>query len=379
MPGISLETIHANHGFAGSDFVQSKAMPFNEAAVYFSTLPSWLNYTGLKVDAFSNPNNVGASWQKPERLYCHLDGVRISTAFDFSANESIAPRSVLIQENPAFFVDDVGDATAEDIHSRFVAPLSRLMAFASENTAKLDRYRLFAKADEDGNTARFDWLYSPSTKTKAKSVDPLFTLGDVPGGFEPFLKSWFTFTKDHPDFCSVFFSYGYEKHGFVETRFLFQMLAAECLVREETTDNKLMRPFEKLRAAFLKESPLSNTPHAAFTLPSAVQLAMPTLFAQFIKDRWGLVKDIVGTTEERFIEALFTTMEYVNQRGDQRTSVVRGSNLLWLTERLAAVLKISVLKRLDFTDKKINALVTSSAEMNHLTTIKAPWGTDGDD
>src|SRR5437588_7372650 len=47
MPGAAVETVRATHGFAGTDFVESDAMQFDGAAMYFSTLGAWLNFSGL--------------------------------------------------------------------------------------------------------------------------------------------------------------------------------------------------------------------------------------------------------------------------------------------------------------------------------------------
>ena len=77
MPGISLETIHANHGYAGSDFVHSETMRFDGVLICFSTLSLWLGCSGLNVDLSSPGFDI--SWRQPPQISCN---VRRSQDFD---------------------------------------------------------------------------------------------------------------------------------------------------------------------------------------------------------------------------------------------------------------------------------------------------------
>jgi hypothetical protein len=381
MPGAAVETIHATHGFAGTDFVDSDAMPFDGAAMYFSTLGAWLNFSGLTFE--HDPKGMRVIWRRPEQLECKVDDAVISTTFAFSTKGGPLGGAITLEETPAFMLGAFGSATADDIHSRFFAPLSNLMTFASDGKSNLDRYTLYKSADKPGGSDQFDRLYSPAvTYNKSEShptaIDFLFSLNDVRERYEPFMQKWFTFVKTHPDFCKMFFSYGYEKHGFLETRFLFQMVSAECLVREENQDDATMKFFESMREAFLKTEALIKEPYATVAFPSAIQMAMPTLFGKLVNRQWPLVSEMVGTTEGRFTEALFATLEFVNTRGKQSQSAVGGTHLYWLLARLTAVLKICILKRLEFTDEKIKEIVNRNAQMNLLKTRKAPWKPDKD-
>jgi ApeA N-terminal domain 1 len=375
MPGISVETIHANQGYAGSEFVDSDAMLFDGASIYFSTLGAWLNYSGLKVD--HNPTGVVISWQQPRQLVCKVARASISTAFELDTKGGPLG-SISLDETPAFMVEEFGGLTANEVHSRFAGPLVTLMAFASDGRSVLDRYQLYKTKDNDVQQSHFDRLYAPVGKPAAsnpkRGCDLLFTVGDVADRFEPFMQRWFDFVSTHADFCSVFFSYGYEKHGFLEARFLFLMQAALCLLQDETPGGSdAIEPFETSRRSLLATGGLSNQPYANLAFPSAIQMAMPMLFAKLLSDHWGLIRSVVGTTEERFVRVLFSTFDYVLHRGTSAAEAARGTDILWLHQRLAAVLKICVLKQLEFSDEKIAEIVAGNAEMSHLKTLNHPW------
>ncbi len=374
MPGISLETIRANHGFAGSAFVDSDTMLFDEVSLNFTPLAEWLDYSGL--ERLPDPGGTGVTWHRPQQRDCKVLDATISTSFGLNITTDILPRTVSLEETPALMIHDFGHSTAADIHCRFVAPLSRLMTFVSEDTALLDRYRLYRLKEGETVPVQFDRLYSPIRSThKAKQLskpDLLFSLAQVPGDFESFLQSWFCFDEAHPDFCTMFFSYCYERSGFLESRFLFQMLAAECLAREAIHDARILSFFEHARSLLLRVG--GNEPYGPLAPPAATVMATPTLFATLINRHWSVIHEVVGTTEARFIEVLFETLDHVNNRGTQASDVVTGRNLYWLLERLAAVIKVCILKLLGFTDDKVTHVITANPKMAHLKLIKAPWG-----
>lgn len=374
MPGISLETIHANHGFAGTDYVDSDAMLFDSALLSFSPLAAWLGCSGLSVDYSANT----AHWIRPKSIRAIVAEAEISATFTNKVHSDLIPRFVSFEETPIVAIKDFGHATAREIQSRFVAPLSRLMTFASGNTSSIERYTLRINADsEEAESSRFERLYSPAEAPEKDRVRAgsslLFTLDGVPGGFESFLQTWFRFVETHRDFCAVYFSYGYERHGYLERRFLFQMLAAGCLVREGNLEDPALKAFEEFRDSFSTAELLATQPYAALALPTAFELAMPTLFAKFVDHHWHVIGEIVGVVPNRFVESLFATFNHVRRFGEEDANTIKGANLYWLLERLRAVITIGVLSRLGFADAKILEIIAENAEMAHLRTIKAPW------
>jgi len=373
MPGISLETICANHGFAGSDYVDSEAMLFDSALLSFSPLAAWLGYSGLSVDYSMNT----AHWVRPEPIRANVADAGISAAFTKKVHSDLISRVVSFEETPIVAIRDFGRATANEIHSRFVGPLLRLMVFVSGNTSSIDRYTLRITADNDADSSDFERLYSPfesPEKGGAKtSRSLLFALDDVPGGFESFLRTWFRFVETHRAFCAMFFSYGYEKHDYVERRFLLQMLATECFLKEERPQDPALKAFEDFRESFLNANLLLTEPYATLAMPSVIELAAPTLFAKSVDRHWPVICDVVGTTQNRFIETLFATFNHAKNYGERGANTLVGPNLYWLSERLKAVLTICVLRCLGFADEKILQIVAQNAEMAHLRAIKAPW------
>jgi len=373
MPGISLETIHAGEGFAGSELVPSKEMVFDGVSLSFSTLNSWLDLSGFKI----NHEDMTFSWSEPQTFTCDVVGAALNTSFDLDYR--VDRGSISLEEKSAFLIDNLRKETASNIHSRFTSPLASLLTLASDGRAKLDRYQLYVKLNENDRPSHFQRLYAVAIRETApeikSSFDMLFTVRDVKHRFEPFMQKWFDFTKTHPDFVTMFFSYCYETKGFVESRFLFRMLAAECLVREEIVDDPILNSFELLRKSVLQSKPFIQNPPTTLMFPSAIEIAMPVLFAKFISQHWHLVREVIGTSESQFVEVLFSTLAFVNNRGARGPAVVQGTNLLWLLERLTAAIKLCVLKRLEFSDEKILQIIDANAQMSHLKNLKAPWDT----
>ena len=260
----------------------------------------------------------------------------------------------------------------------FAGPLSTLLTFASDGQSELDRYQLYDHKDSHSPPSHFDRLYSPVSRiAKSKSLtqhDLLFGFSAIADRYERFMSLWFDFVKSHPSFYPIFFAHGYEKHGFVETRFLYLMQAAKCFLQDETPpDSDVVAPFAVLRKSLMSSHDQKLRSLDNLTFPSAIQMAMPTLFRKFVIENWHLVESVVGTDVEQFIKVLFATFEYVVQREGPSSDAARGVAILWLRQRLAAVLKICILKRLEFTDDRINEIVATNGEMSHLKTQNAPW------
>ena len=378
MSSAGVEKIHAN-AFAGSDFVESKEMPFDGVTLYFTTLQAWLGFTGMKFE--HGDNGIGVLWSTPESLECTVDDAHLATRFAFATKGGPLAGVVTLEETSAFSIGGFGCHIAKDIHNRFLGPLSNLMTFASDGNDNLDRYTLRRSSDKPGSSDHFDRLYSPAVKyeeppNRSRAVDLLFTLKDVRDRYEPFMQQWFAFVRSHPHFCTMFFSHGYEKHGFLESRFLFQMLAAECLVREESATDDALRAFEDSRQDFLAS--IADQPFAALAIPSAIQMAMPAMFAKFLNQHWALIREVAGTTEARFVETLYATLNYAQTLEKRSEFVVNGTPMYRLLERLTAVIKICVLKLLDFPDEQVQKIVNRNAQMGFVKGLKAPWQPDDD-
>ncbi len=373
MPGVSLETIHANHGYAGTSFVDSEATLFDGASLCFSTLSAWLNLSGLKI-AHRSQGGVDVSWDQPAQFICKISDATISTGFGLNSASGSTRGQISLEEIPEFSVGEFGALTAGQIHSRFVWPLVALMTFASDGPPSLDQFRLF----KDEKQSRFDRLYSPAVKPNEPQPttgrDLLFTRDDLADDFESFIRKWFAFVNANQQFCTVFFSQGYEKHGFLESRFMPLMQAAECLVLANVSDHsEILNPFEHAFQSLQASESLAKFPFAFATLPSATQIALPTLFAKLISDNWALVERVVGTAQDRFLKALFATFNQVMHRVTLSADAISGTGGYWLQARLAAVIKIVVLKQLEFSDTQIIEIIGRNAQLSHLTNSKIPW------
>ena len=372
MPGISVERIRANHGFAGDEHVDSVLTLFNAASVSFPTLGAWLKTSGLKVDV--EGEDVVARWHRPTKYECHVAGATIQTTAGLKTERGGKGGSISLHETQAFMVKGFGEKSANEIDSTYAGPLSKLVTFASDRPSQLDLFRFYKG---ENKTAQFNRIYSPagegSTSESNRDDDLLFTAADVPGGFEQFMKLWFEFVRGHPNFCRVFFLSGYDKKGFVETRFLLLMQAVECLLYDETPkESDDLKPFEKVRQTSFADNVFSQRPFAGVLIPTAFQMAMPSLFSKLVDENWELIEDVVGTSKEQFLNVLFGTFNYVMNRG-KHPDEVKGSNFFWLHQRLAAVVKICLLKLLQFSHDKIVSIIARNGEMRHLKSIAEPW------
>jgi len=374
--GIALETIHANYGFAGDEFIESAEELFDGAELHFRQLSTWFGYSGLKV---AYKPEVQVSWKSPPEYTCHLADASLRTAFGLTIKG--APPLVSLEENASLSISGLDRCTAADIDSRYAHPLRMLLTFASDKIAWPERYSLLRRGPGRAYPVRFDRLHAPVRLDKSGGQklpgNFLFLLRDVAARFETFIQSWLHFTETHPDFCSIFFNTCYEEHGFVESRFASVMQAFELLLQDEAAlDEETICKFEKVRTAALNSV---SAPSLAYTmsLPSAVELAMPTRVAKLMAEHWELIRGIVGTDAPHFIDRLFSTRNYVAHRGPLPIGVIAGADLYWLQQRVLAVIKVYVLGRLGFTQDAISEIVTRNPTMNHLKTVKAPWAPAG--
>ncbi|MFI5072656.1 MAG: hypothetical protein ACHP8A_17385 [Terriglobales bacterium] len=378
-PGIALETIRANHAFVGSSLIEAKEIEFDEAAVYFDDLAFWLNVSGLSTDMAAN--EVIARWHQHDPLESTVPGAEISTTSFFNHSSSGAPPSITMEEVPGLLIHLDTPLTHEKLHEEYVGALIRLMTFIADRPAEFNRYMLFSGNDEEPHRTRLDRIYAPmgyqnseerQTKSDARII---FTIRDIPGGFPVLIPAWFDFVKKHPDFCSMFFSYAYVDTGYVESRFLFRMLAAQLLAREEYPDDPILTGFEEFHKELIGPPDKSMRKLISLVLPSFSQLALPAMLSKLLDERWGVLEQIVSTEKLHFIESLFSTFDHVLNRGKPGSSAILGTNLYWLTERLTAVIKLCVLKSLGLTDEAIRKISATNPRLSHLKQSKQPWST----
>ncbi|MGH7134186.1 MAG: hypothetical protein ACREHD_00515 [Pirellulales bacterium] len=375
MPGLSLETLLAHHGFIGADFVPSIDTKFNEATVYFPTLSRWLNISGLEMMA--SPDVI-VKWHKHEPLKAEVRGGYVSTAFELSEAISPDPASISVVETPAFLVQCRESSSADEIHHGIVGPIAYLMTFAADKPSPISRYTLQLVDNED-EIKSFDRFYSPidepaSKKKGRRRNDPLFYLRDVPEGFSSFLPRWFAFVESHPDFCAMFFSYAYRGANYAESRFLFRMLAIQLLAKEQYSDDPVWSRMAEARSAALALDQLSGQPFPDFNIPSVPQMVSPTLVAKLLSEHWALIKSVVGTDGDSFLPTLFSTLDYVTTRLPlSNRAKTEWSDLVWLSERLSAAIKLIMLRILGFSDDRIVNIIATNGDLSHLRRIKQPW------
>jgi hypothetical protein len=382
MPGLALETIHSDFAFVGRVFVDSEDAKFEKASFSFSQLAEWFSFSGIAIKPEIAPDGTGAgmdlSYRFPQTLSCRAGGAKIATSFTFSAKSEQVPRAVSVQEFASLQVEDFGKATGREVNTRYFSPLLTLLMFASGATSELQKYELTGYAHGTDDPVEVNCLFSPPrTETKPSKTlmgfEFLFTLRDVADRFESFMQSWFAFEQKHKDFSTLFFSYDYSKHSFLETRFIFLMLAVQNFVRDEFGESTTVKDFDSLRADFLSQSLLRQQPQSSLVVPTEVELGLPTLLSDFLAKEWNIVEKVVGTTEEQFVEMLIATRHYVTHRGTKGSNVAGGARLYWLTERLSACMKLTLLRILGFSDEQIVDKRDNYSLFNHLATITSPW------
>ena len=235
LPGAALESIHGNRAFAGDSYVESPSTLFSAVSLGFTVLGPWLNRSGVTIEHGSPDFRL--SWSPPKLLECALPDAKLSVAFRLRTLGAPGA-SVSVEEAPSFRVVGFGESSDHEVHSRYVRPLAQLITFASDAYARIDQYSL--ELARGGLASTVNRLAPPVRTSDERSpmrpMDFLFTYDDISDRAEAFLNSWFRFVQAHPKFCRVFFSYAYDVRGFLETRFLFRMIAAQCLAAEMNKD-----------------------------------------------------------------------------------------------------------------------------------------------
>jgi hypothetical protein len=129
------------------------------------------------------------------------------------------------------------------------------------------------------------------------------------------------------------------------------------------------------RSLALASQNFHNEPFAILSMPSVSEMVTPILLARLFSDHWPLIKDIIGTDQDRLITTLFDTLHYVTNRiPPSPKTMVDGEDLVYLGERLFAAIKLIMLRTLGFTDEKLASMAAMRSPFIHLKAIKEPWG-----
>jgi hypothetical protein len=383
MPGVSLQTIYANQAFIGAFTVPSIAFEFHKAAFDYAELPTWLNYSGLKLEHQTAGDKllalqISSSW--PESWACNVDGAKLSASFSYSTRSKQSPRELGLIENVSLLVEDFGKATIGQIQEKYCTPLSHLLTLAANRQVNVREYSLFSTDAENDRWTEVHMLYLPRLSDDNRSrkrehltpFDFIFTLGDVSTRLEAFFASWFEFRKNFPDFINLFFSYAYSEHTFLETRFTFLMFALVSYFRQQATESSISE-FSDLRNSLMAAKEIRDQGYSDLIVPSVIEFALPTLIQKMLEDRWTLYEPIVGTTIPAFLDALFYAWDRSMRRVPRGTEILVGRKLHWLTERLLLVLKFGILEHLGFSEKELAAIRDRNQLLLHMQSTHEPW------
>ena len=150
--------------------------------------------------------------------------------------------------------------------------------------------------------------------------------------------------------------------------------AAERLTSTEAILDNAIRNLPELQAMLLKDLFKSHPIVSA-------ERALIALLELHKNEMISLVTDKNGRGADAFIRFVLNTLTFTMTRErPDGPFAADGADLHWLTERITFLVKISLLKELEFTSEEVHKILQRNRSFRHLADNIQPgssWGTSG--
>lgn len=232
-------------------------------------------------------------------------------------------------------------------------------------------------------------IVGPTTFSDESQADELlphqmlFSLPDIRHRVAEVLNRWLNVSKKFRESFAVYFGSVYRPQGYTDLRFATAMhvLSLYQSERDESIDrgafiDRLVRDFAeaapresvKRLADLLAAHPLITSERALRSLTQEHQSAFAPVAAM-----------AGGQDFSTFVEYSLNTLRYtLTRKRPPGRFASSGAELYWLSELLAILFKISLLKELAFSADEIRALLDRNSQYTHIRDLVRPsaaWAT----
>jgi hypothetical protein len=177
--------------------------------------------------------------------------------------------------------------------------------------------------------------------------DMLFTLQDLPDGFQSAMERWFRVSDELDSVCSLFFAVQYTPSLYLENKFLNIVQAFESYHRRRMKNEVLPKAeYRSLKSGILKKVDAEQAkwlePHLAYSNEPRLEHRLIELTERVSEALVPLVSN-----KQAFAKMVKDTRNYLTHYdGRLKSKAASGGQLFWLTQKLSYLLQACLLMEL---------------------------------
>jgi hypothetical protein len=198
----------------------------------------------------------------------------------------------------------------------------------------------------------------------------LFSLEDVKGRLEQVFDLWLEISRRYFEALVHYFGGIYRPAGYTDLRFP-QIMNALTLFQSEKRRGKLPSPGDRVVEELTRGVSPANAAKLGALLRShpmiGAERALVDLLEENRKEFAPLVTDEEGRGEDAFVQYVLNTLSFTltREKPSERYAAT-GEELHWLTEVIAFLIKISLLKELEFSREQVSAILNRNPKFRHI-------------
>jgi hypothetical protein len=375
------EEYRAQRGFFGAHLTKPSEFAFRRMQLRVGGLGAWAHsLSGFRRGGLGG-TRVGEeapllSYAMPSPLGGPIPGGEISLVFGLSSSST--SQGYTYTEQPGLVVTCDSPLPEGEINQRFVYPLQNLMTFVCDRAQEVERVSLWredilAPTAENPEIRLISARVFPEAEDeKGESIHPhqlLFRLADLEGGFAPFVERWLRLMSVFADACNIFFGLQYGPPAYLDLTFL-GVIESLCLYYTRREDGVAHRNQEERRLAeVLDKLPAADADWVHSHIWSRPFPPLQDILAKLLGEHAEMMNPLLRSQQE-FIADVLNTVNYTLRRDPEvGPAASHGAELYWMMAKLRILVKLCLLRELDFSGEKAHSFFAEDGVYEHLCRI----------
>jgi hypothetical protein len=374
IPGMVTERFSPHLILEGAHYEPNEAVVFDELSIRYAQLDAWVGISGIRTSSTHEGDEIGldVSFRPPSPIEVDIEGLddvpqEVVIAFSWQAKDAAPLGTSFGLTQQAAFVLRFKQATALDEAFDYVYQLRNFVALGVGlpiPPLEISGYVLpppDAESDPEAGSKprklKVKLFYRLHGVPELKNVHParmLFTFADTRERLAELLGNWFAKQKLLRPVFDLYFGAIFNRHAFLEQRFLSLMQAIETYHRRTSTETDIPRnEHERWLEEILSAVPESDRERLATKLEHSNELVLRKRLDEIVALCPVITEKIV--TQKSFAHRVRVARNYLTHFDPSlEQQAPKGLALYPLTVQLQALVEMCLLLEIGFDSQEID-------------------------
>lgn len=365
-PLTNRQEFFAHRGFIGAHLAREADFSFRSANLTLSGLAAWAH----DLSGFAREGHAfSVSWKSPGPVSGQIPGGGFTLSATISGSETWRERRLI--EHVVLSLTFEEAVREAELQEAVVYPLQNFFTFATDHPNALTKLGV-SRQELPAEDISVVGPTTFSDESRAGDIHPfqmLFSLADITDRVEEVFRRWLELSKQYSGAFAVYFGGIYRPPGYTDLHFelMMQVLALYQAGREQKRDG--VTATDDLSEQAAKHLPVEVLARLMRVLDSHPLVGAERALTALLREHKAEFSPLVGGHEEAlsFVEYVLNTLQYILTRSALDGAFAsEGADLYWLTQRLAFLFKIALLKELGFSRDQVQAIVERNRLYKHI-------------